>query len=777
MLRPILVQGRMTPTNTSNFASDTWKLRPNRRLKGGNCAMFGVEWGSSTATVTSVKDDKGNTWTARTSIQDGGNNQSAQMFFFPNTTKGTKEITLVFSAAQTSVAFLGLYEFSDIKQSSPINGTGARRITSGNSLTSGSFVTNKRCLIVQMAFLDSWPTQTTRCTWTRDTTVPEGYKFLTADGCSFTAAQYSVQEAGPQNPALGLSFSATSALVMTEAFEIDEGVGTPREPGTVRKLYQIFPGNINGVITDSTSWSYQVPVEDGADLQIFAQTKNNNVLTQIQDNKANSYAICGTAAKDPSNNHVVEGWFSTITSASEDLVVTLTWTTATGGTPSSAPTVYFREVIGAAKTSPVKQTANANGNTAAQSGDVTGPTLSAPAARGFIFGMGQQDGQTVTSGRSNQADANGGLMSAIDAGQYATDGSEKDGMDWDDYTSDGSSYTLTYTFSNYEGAVAINDFVSQLVSINAAPTFGEVTKEVPGFVTGSPYAYTGEMATGEREFVPAASPEQGQGFVTGYELSFSGEAMTGGPAFYPGATLGPGFVTGSEKSFTGEGVSGAPDFGGTTSVAVGQALETDLAQAITRRKVKALGQVSETDVAQAIARVKQKAIGQALETDVAQPIGKIKQLGLGLATETDLAQPITRGSTTTTVAVGLASETDAAFAITARKVVNVGLATETDTAQSLVVVKKLTLGLASESDVAQIIRPARVRGLGLASETDVAFALTRLKAKSLGLATEIDFAFAISRGGVTPPAAKLLLDAHTGQLYYRFSTKLIIPLS
>jgi hypothetical protein len=475
-MRAILVQGRMTPTNVANFASATWKLRPHKKLKGGNLACFGLEWGSSAAVVNSVQDDKGNTWTGRTSVQDGGNNQSAQMFYLPNTTAGTKEITIVLSSAQTFVAFLGLYEFSDIKTASPVNGTGARRTTSGASLTSGSFNTDKRCLIVQMAFLDSWPTQTTRATWTREQTVP-GFKFLTADGCSFTAAQYGVQEAGAQNPALGLSFSATSAMVMTEAFEISEGAGTPRDSfGAVRKLYQIFPGNINGTIVDSTSWSFQVPCE--GDLMIFAQTKNNNVLTGIRDNKGNIYSICGAAAKDPSNNHVVEGWFGKITSPDEDLVVTLTWTSATGGTPSSAPTVYFREVLGADKVNPVKQTANANGNSAATSGDITGPTLSAPAAGGGIFGMGQQDGQTVTSGRSNAA-VNGGIMNAIDTGQYATDGSEKDGMDWDDYTSDGSSYTLTYTFSPYEGAVAINDFVSQLVSIRANPVPAPAIRKMP----------------------------------------------------------------------------------------------------------------------------------------------------------------------------------------------------------------------------------------------------------------------------------------------------------
>jgi len=57
----------------------------------------------------------------------------------------------------------------------------------------------------------------------------------------------------------------------------------------------------------------------------------------------------------------------------------------------------------------------------------------------------------------------------------------------------------------------------------------------------------------------------------------------------------------------------------------------------------AIGQATETDTAQAISvnRVRYFALGQATETDLAQPIGHYKTRALGQATETDTAGIIT----------------------------------------------------------------------------------------------------------------------------------------
>jgi hypothetical protein len=225
----------------------------------------------------------------------------------------------------------------------------------------------------------------------------------------------------------------------------------------------MFPGMIDGTISDSASWTYQFPCE-GNLLVLGIQTKNANAVTGITDSNSNVWAACGTASLDTSGDHLVEFWYAKNATPSETMTVTITWGTATGGTPSSSPTVYLVDVTGADTVSPVAQTANSNGTSAASSGNITGATLSAPAARGLILGFEQEDGETVT----NVTNTNGLILSP-DIGKYATDGAEKDGGFMADYSSDGSSYTVVWVYSNYEGGVAINKHVDQLVSFKPAP--------------------------------------------------------------------------------------------------------------------------------------------------------------------------------------------------------------------------------------------------------------------------------------------------------------------
>lgn len=180
---------------------------------------------------------------------------------------------------------------------------------------------------------------------------------------------------------------------------------------------------------------------------------------------------------------------------------------------------------------------------------------------------------------------------------------------------------------------------------------------------------------------------------------------------------------------------------------VGQATETDLAQAIVRSKLRALGQAIETDTAGAVAGRKTRAVGQAVETDIAQALTKAKRKALGQATETDLSQAITARKTR---AIGQASEADSAQPVTAtgNKIIAVGQAVETDTAQALARIKRRAIAQVAEMDTAQLVAPLKRRLIGQAVETDAALGIARVKRFLLGQAIEIDLALAITRGGV-----------------------------
>jgi len=77
-------------------------------------------------------------------------------------------------------------------------------------------------------------------------------------------------------------------------------------------------------------------------------------------------------------------------------------------------------------------------------------------------------------------------------------------------------------------------------------------------------------------------------------------------------------------------------------IAVGQAAETDLAQAIAwAPKARLVAQSSETDSAQAVTPRKSSAIGQVLENDLAQSVTwSPKHRLVGMVSETDQAQMV-----------------------------------------------------------------------------------------------------------------------------------------
>jgi len=193
------------------------------------------------------------------------------------------------------------------------------------------------------------------------------------------------------------------------------------------------------------------------------------------------------------------------------------------------------------------------------------------------------------------------------------------------------------------------------------------------------------------------------------------------------------------------------------TVELGQAVETDLAQAVAwAPKRRLVAQALETDLAQAIASLKTKAIAQASETDLAQAIARRKTKLLGQSSETDLAQTVTRPGAAIPVAQAL--ETDLAQAIASRKTKTVAQALETDLAQAIGRIKIHNVLRALETDLAQIVTRVKSRVIGQASETDSAQGIVKRKLVAILQALETDLAQAIAVGGVEVAYILSLID-------------------
>jgi len=181
--------------------------------------------------------------------------------------------------------------------------------------------------------------------------------------------------------------------------------------------------------------------------------------------------------------------------------------------------------------------------------------------------------------------------------------------------------------------------------------------------------------------------------------------------------------------------------GGPQTIPVGQATETETAQAVGRLKVKATDQASETETAQAVTVHKTRAAGQATEVETAQPVGKAKIKAIGQAVETEVAQTV---GARKTVVVGQAVEVETAQGVTVAGG-QIGQAVETEVAQQLTVRKAKAAGQAIEAEQAQALTVRKARAVGQATETEAAQPVGKAKTKTAGQAVETETAQSIGR--------------------------------
>lgn len=168
------------------------------------------------------------------------------------------------------------------------------------------------------------------------------------------------------------------------------------------------------------------------------------------------------------------------------------------------------------------------------------------------------------------------------------------------------------------------------------------------------------------------------------------------------------------------------------SAALGQATETDTAQALARRKSKALAQLSEADAAQSLGRAKSRGLGQAVSTGQALPMVPAKSRALGRAVEADAAGPVGRGKS---VPFGLATEIDEAQGATpdldAGVAEEVGQATEADAATPLGPQKSRPIGQVANAETALPMAPHKSRPIDLAIEASSAEPLGSAKSRAI----------------------------------------------
>ena len=169
-----------------------------------------------------------------------------------------------------------------------------------------------------------------------------------------------------------------------------------------------------------------------------------------------------------------------------------------------------------------------------------------------------------------------------------------------------------------------------------------------------------------------------------------------------------------------------PSAGTGGAVSVGAASETDAAQALAKRKTKALTNAIETGVAQAISRIKRAAVSVATEANAGQPIGSLKYLAVGHSLDVSAAQAVGKSKTK---AVSVSTETNSAQSLGKSKVVDVAHTTEVDSAQAITRLlpgeQRVSVFAATETNSAQSLVKSKVVDVAHTTEVDSAQAITR----------------------------------------------------
>lgn len=202
--------------------------------------VVALENTDSQGTLTSVTDDKSNTYTLVVSGNSGGHTVSLIFFWLKNITNGPITLTANFSPS-TEFIRMQVAEFSGITSTSATDGSAYQAINTGagtDVVTSGSFVTvTSGDLVFSGTAQTSGASFNTLSTGTGYTVL---YNTTSTDTTCTLASEYRIQGAAGSIAGTFSFGSGISAIYDVGAFAVTPGGGAP--PPTVLRLQSMGVG-------------------------------------------------------------------------------------------------------------------------------------------------------------------------------------------------------------------------------------------------------------------------------------------------------------------------------------------------------------------------------------------------------------------------------------------------------------------------------------------------------------------------------------------------------
>jgi hypothetical protein len=265
---------------------------PNAVL-AGNTLICGVQCNSS-ATITSVKDNLGNSFTLGPSFTNSGLGRQAALYYLPNATAGVTGVVITFSGLSTNSGGYGtgaphavLSEWYNIATASPL-GTSAN----SNSSKSLSLTTGTAGDLIYQWGIDLTDTGTggggNRFNGT-SITPGSGYTLLGADLEIGSCEQYQIQSsAGAIGPSFSTSGSATWGSL---ALALKAGPGGTAPSSTAMRIVSMQTISLSGANSTGNQLALNYQFPSRGNLLVAMYQSAANYLTAITDGNSNAWTV------------------------------------------------------------------------------------------------------------------------------------------------------------------------------------------------------------------------------------------------------------------------------------------------------------------------------------------------------------------------------------------------------------------------------------------------------------------------------------------------------
>ncbi len=436
---PTLVQH--VATGMDRYPVTNLKIPLPNPAGAGNALILGIQFQSS-GSVSSVADDKGNTWVAGPTVTNSNASQRMSLYYALNAIGGTQNITVTFSGLGSTNGFpqAVVSEFYNVAGVSAADGSSG----SATSRTAGALTTTAAGDLIYQWGVDFSDTNVNGGAYNgSNITAGAGFTLLSADLQVGSADQYQVQSsAGSINPTFTASGAATwgsLALALKPA-----SAGTPPPSGI--RIVHIQHTLLNSVRAQGRANPVVMQFPSSGNLLVGLYNSADCLISSVSDSASNNSWVSAGSTMGGGGNTGAQIVYSANAATSPTLS---SITVALNGTTQGDNMFNLYDIAGAASL-PFDKSSTASG-VQNNPGNLTTATLTPSTANGLVMNEVAVDFHTVNGivGSNYVSDTD---VNAFDNDDPPNGGTDVSTLDMDNgyshiYNTTTGAVTFVYTYT------------------------------------------------------------------------------------------------------------------------------------------------------------------------------------------------------------------------------------------------------------------------------------------------------------------------------------------